>query len=87
MTRHQLIVLLRHAAEVCGTEHLILAGSQAIYAASYSSPEFVERSEEADLLLVGAQRELFVKLQNAWAWNPHIFDRQAHSPTPSALEP
>src|SRR2546426_12122057 len=63
MTRSRLMDLLRRAAALSGGQRLILAGSQALYASSPTVPELIERSEEADLLLVRAERALFLKLQ------------------------
>jgi hypothetical protein len=57
--------LLRRATALSGGQRLILAGSQAYYASRASAPESVERSEEADLLLVGVKRSLFLKLEEA----------------------
>ena len=65
MTRTRLMHLLRRATVLSGGQRLILAGSQAFYAAAPSAPELVERSEEADLLLVGVERSLFQRLNEA----------------------
>lgn len=60
MTRTLLLDLLRRATALSAGQRLILAGSQAFYAAANSAPQLVERSEEADLLLVGVERSLFL---------------------------
>ena len=65
MTRTRLMHLLRRATELSGGQRLILAGSQAFYAVDPAAPELVERSEEADLLLVGVERSLFQRLNEA----------------------
>ena len=65
MTRTRLMNLLRRATELSGGQRLILAGSQAFYAAAAAAPELVERSEEVDLLLVGVERSLFQRLNEA----------------------
>ncbi len=65
MTRTRLLDLLRRATALSAGQRLILAGSQAFYAAANSAPQLVERSEEADLLLVGVERSLFLKLEEA----------------------
>ena len=65
MTRFRLMDLLRRAANLSAGQRLILAGSQAFYAARPSAPDLVERSEEADLLLVGVERSLFLRLEEA----------------------
>ena len=65
MTRSRLLDLLRRAVGLSAGQRLILAGSQAFYAAAPSAPELVARSEEADLLLVGAERSLFLRLEEA----------------------
>lgn len=57
--------LLRRATVLSAGQRLILAGSQAFYAVANSAPQLVERSEEADLLLVGVERSLFLKLEEA----------------------
>lgn len=65
MTRTRLMHLLRRATVLSGGQRLILAGSQAFYAVAPAAPELVERSEEADLLLVGVERSLFQRLNEA----------------------
>jgi len=65
MTKNRLLDLLRRAAALSAGQRLILAGSQAFYALSSSAPDLVERSEEADLLLVGVDRSLFLRLEEA----------------------
>lgn len=65
MTRSRLLDLLRRATALSAGQRLVLAGSQAFYASASSAPHLVERSEEADLLLVGAGRDLFLRLEEA----------------------
>ena len=65
MTRTRLMDLLRRTDDLAGGQRIILAGSQAIYSVAGSAPELVERSEEADLLLVGVDRSLFHTLNEA----------------------
>src|SRR5438105_4300084 len=65
VTRTRLLDLLRRASDLSAGQRLILAGSQAFYASASSAPELVERSEEADLLLVGVPRDLFLRLEEA----------------------
>jgi hypothetical protein len=65
MTRNRLLDLLRHAASLSAGQRLVLAGSQAFYALALSAPHIVERSEEADLLLCGVERSLFLRLEEA----------------------
>ena len=59
MTKERLVHLLRCASMISSGQRLILAGSQALYAATDSAPESVRRSEEADLLLVRVDLALF----------------------------
>lgn len=63
MTRTRLLELLRRATALSAGQRIILAGSQAFYALATSAPHLVERSEEADLLLVGVEKSLFLKLE------------------------
>ena len=65
MTRSRLFDLLRRAVALSAGQRIILAGSQAFYASAPSAPELVARSEEADLLLVGVERSLFKRLEEA----------------------
>ena len=73
MTKHRLLDLLRHAVALSAGQRLILAGSQAFYALGHSAPDLVERSEEADLLLVGADCSLFLRLEEVLGMeSPHL---------------
>jgi hypothetical protein len=73
MTRSRLFDLLQRAANLSAGQRLILAGSQAIYAFASDAPLLVERSEEADLLLVGVDRNLFLRLEEALGMeSPHL---------------
>ncbi len=75
MTRTRLLDLLRRAVALSSGERLILAGSQAFYALARSAPDLVERSEEADLLLVGVDRGLFLRLEEALGMeSPHLHE-------------
>lgn len=75
MTRNRLLDLLRRAVGLSAGQRLILAGSQAFYASAPSAPELVERSEEADLLLVGVDRALFVRLEEALGMeSPYLYE-------------
>jgi hypothetical protein len=65
MTKTRLLDLLRRAVALSAGQRLILAGSQAFYALARSAPDLVERSEEADLLLAGVDRSLFLCLEEA----------------------
>jgi hypothetical protein len=64
MTRSRLFDLLQRAATLSAGQRLILAGSQAIYAFASDAPLLVERSEEADLLLVGVDCKLKRQLRD-----------------------
>jgi hypothetical protein len=73
MTKVRLLDLLRRATALSAGQRLILAGSQAYYAATASALPLVERSEEADLLLVGVNRGLFLQLEDALGMeSPHL---------------
>ena len=73
MTKSRLLDLLRRATVLSAGQRLILAGSQAFYASASSAPHLVERSEEADLLLVGVDRSLFLRLDEALGMeSPHL---------------
>jgi len=63
MTRIRLMDLLLRAVAISEGQRLILAGGQALYAVTSSPPEVVERSEEADLLLVMTGRLLFERIE------------------------
>jgi hypothetical protein len=63
VTKTRLFDLLRRACGLSDGQRLILAGSQALYASTSSAPALVERSEEADLLLVKVDISLFLKIE------------------------
>lgn len=65
MTRARLFDLLRRATDLSAGQRLILAGSQAFYSVATGAPHLVQRSEEADVLLVGVERSLVLKLEEA----------------------
>ncbi|HYT61829.1 MAG TPA: hypothetical protein VEL06_16745 [Haliangiales bacterium] len=93
MTKHRLLELLRRAVALTAGQRLILAGSQAFYALGHSAPDLVERSEEADLLLIGVDRTLFLRLEEALCMDsPHLRETSATgsattSPAPFRTSP